>query len=336
MSYSQKECFQISIFLNYCLFIGLSSWLSGLGVSQISSIVQNTGKEIVSGSLDALEFVGKKTIDAISHGDPGFRRKRMTLSQALRDAKEKAQQKSTEAVEEETVTFSIEFDKFQGLAHLEALEMISHESEAELEKLLELSADESLKDKNEQIEMLKEKFKISENEDDDSEVEAQGIDNFEEVVIEQVAFLSLSVTPTKIINVYEKSHAKSEKVDGETVSTDDLFSDTIICFAEMTARSVELFHKIGEFMLLPDVKALFLVKSRADALRTICITLRSAVSTLSNKFAATLNESAPEKDDKISKMITDIYLEASNSSAYINDSFHLLLPIFQLSVVKNS
>ena len=126
--------FLVGISLTHHLVTGLGSWLSGFGVSKISSMVQNTGKEIVTGSLDALEFVGKKTLDAISHGDPAFRKKRgMTLSQALREAKEIAQQGNAQPTELTSMDkFSLEFDKYQGLAHLEALEIISHESEPEV------------------------------------------------------------------------------------------------------------------------------------------------------------------------------------------------------------
>eukprot|EP00112_Aurelia_sp_Birch-Aquarium-sp1_P008039 Seg1880.5 transcript_id=Seg1880.5/GoldUCD/mRNA.D3Y31 product="Protein FAM114A2" protein_id=Seg1880.5/GoldUCD/D3Y31 len=322
---------------------GLGSWLSGFGVSKISSMVQNTGKEIVTGSLDALEFVGKKTFDAISHGDPAFRKRRgMTLSQALREAKETAQQGNTQATELTSMDkFSLEFDKYQGLAHLEALEIISHESEAEVEKILEGCSEESKIDSDEMIKMLQEKFKISEDEEESEGTE--DFENFEEIIREQIAILSLSVSPGKLLAAYSTAQIKTKKDDDEnaspdddkTISPEDVFADSISCFAEMTARSVELFHKIGELMLLPDVKASFLAKTRADSVKKITETLRATVSCLSTKFATTLNEMNAGNDDVISKFITDVYLEATNSSTYINDSYSLLLPIFLLSAVKS-
>ncbi|KAI2539826.1 family with sequence similarity 114 member A2, partial [Homo sapiens] len=42
--------------------------------STISTAVQSTGKSVISGGLDALEFIGKKTMDVIAEGDPGFKR----------------------------------------------------------------------------------------------------------------------------------------------------------------------------------------------------------------------------------------------------------------------
>ena len=42
--------------------------------------MQNTGKELMSGGLDALEFLGKKTMDVLAEGDPGLRQKREKLT----------------------------------------------------------------------------------------------------------------------------------------------------------------------------------------------------------------------------------------------------------------
>ena len=310
-------------------------------MSHLSSVVQNTGKEIVTGGLDALEFVGKKTIDAISHGDPGLRRKRVTLSQAIREAKEKAEQSSAHAADDQLNlnVFSVEFDKFQGLAHLEALEMISRESEQELEKLLEARAEESRKDSDELLATLKSMFKVNEDDDEDDEGENDNnvVENFDEIISEQVANLSLSVTPAKLISAFDLSKGKSEKKqDNEDRSIEDFYSETITCFAELTARSVEIFHKIGEFMLLPDVKGSYLAKTRGNALSKICSVLRASISALSIRFATILNERKPDSDDSISKVITDIYFEASNSSSHITDSFRLLSPILQLSSIKHS
>ena len=43
-------------------------------------MVQSTGIELVSGGLDALEFIGKKTMNVLAEGDPGLRQKREKLA----------------------------------------------------------------------------------------------------------------------------------------------------------------------------------------------------------------------------------------------------------------
>ena len=42
----------------------------------MSNAVTSKGLELVSDGIDALETIGKKTMDVISEGDPGFRVKR--------------------------------------------------------------------------------------------------------------------------------------------------------------------------------------------------------------------------------------------------------------------
>lgn len=50
-------------------------------VSQITKIVETTGSKIISGGLDTLETVGKKTIEVLQDGDPGLRKKRAIFFQ---------------------------------------------------------------------------------------------------------------------------------------------------------------------------------------------------------------------------------------------------------------
>uniref|UniRef100_A0A8C0LM01 Family with sequence similarity 114 member A2 n=1 Tax=Canis lupus dingo TaxID=286419 RepID=A0A8C0LM01_CANLU len=106
-----------------------SSLIGPFGVfSTISTAVQTTGKSVISGGLDALEFIGKKTMDVIAEGDPGFKRtkglmnRNSTLSQVLREAKEKEELWTSNEVTLETdkkTHYGLLFDEFQGLSHLE-------------------------------------------------------------------------------------------------------------------------------------------------------------------------------------------------------------------------
>lgn len=54
------------------------------------SVVVQKGKSVISGGLDALEFIGKKTMTVLAESDPGFKKtktlmqKTASLSQACR------------------------------------------------------------------------------------------------------------------------------------------------------------------------------------------------------------------------------------------------------------
>lgn len=118
---------------------------SAMGMlSSLSSVVQSTGKTVITGGLDALEFIGKKTMDVIAEGDPGFKktkglmRRNATLSQVLREAKEReelqsADKDSANSDKKVVAHYGMLFDEFQGLSHLEALEILSRESESKVQ-----------------------------------------------------------------------------------------------------------------------------------------------------------------------------------------------------------
>lgn len=59
--------------------MGTNYFLSN--VSQITKIVESTGSKIISGGLDTLETVGKKTLEVLQDGDPGLRKKRALFFQ---------------------------------------------------------------------------------------------------------------------------------------------------------------------------------------------------------------------------------------------------------------
>ncbi|CAI9586115.1 unnamed protein product, partial [Staurois parvus] len=111
--------------------------------STLTNVVQNTGKTVLSGGLDALEFIGKKTMNVLAESDPGFKKTKIlmqrtaSLSQMLREAKEKEKQRLSEQVSDErTAHFGMLFDEYQGLSHLEALEILSNESETKVQAYL--------------------------------------------------------------------------------------------------------------------------------------------------------------------------------------------------------
>nr|XP_031305248.1 protein FAM114A2-like [Camelus dromedarius]XP_031305249.1 protein FAM114A2-like [Camelus dromedarius]XP_031305250.1 protein FAM114A2-like [Camelus dromedarius]XP_031305251.1 protein FAM114A2-like [Camelus dromedarius]XP_031305252.1 protein FAM114A2-like [Camelus dromedarius] len=150
-----------------------SSPMSGpFGVfSTISTAVQSTGKSVISGGLDALEFIGKKTMDVIAEGDPGFKRTKglmnrtSTLSQVLREAKEKEELWTSNEVTMETdrkTHYGLLFDEFQGLSHLEALEMLSRESEIKVKSILNSLSGEDLETLKLELEQLREAFSLGE------------------------------------------------------------------------------------------------------------------------------------------------------------------------------
>lgn len=157
-------------------------------MSSITKLVESTGSKVMTGGLDTLEAIGKKTMEVLQDGDPGLKKKRAffindidkpILSQILREAKEKAESEEKTLEERELarkIHFESLFDDYQGLVHLEALEMLSKQSNIKIQQyLIELSTDD-LNSVQETLEEIKELCDLDGNEDDEEDEGKSGED----------------------------------------------------------------------------------------------------------------------------------------------------------------
>ncbi|XP_075066212.1 protein FAM114A2 [Mixophyes fleayi] len=340
---------------------GSSSITGALGfLSSISTAVQSTGKTVLTGGLDALEFIGKKTMDVIAEGDPGFKKtkglmnRNSTLSHVLREAKEKEEQRVSSESNPETerrAHYGLLFDEYQGLAHLEALELLSKESEGKVKSILSAVSGEELEELKLDLEALKEVFSLEEF-DDEEEVE-KGEDDFIQEVSALFQELHISVRPDKLTNAQKAAYGwmikveEEEKVTGEEDKTEpqdenrqkksnveDIHEFAIRSLAELTACSMEVFHKTATLILHGDTQ--MPAVSRGKTLSQMTIALCKELSHLSKQMTTLLTTTgASEKSDILNPLITGVFLEASNSASYIQDAFQLLLPVLEISHIQN-
>lgn len=151
------------------------------GVSSITKLVESTGSKVMTGGLDTLEAIGKKTMEVLQDGDPGLKKKRAffmnepekpNLSQILREAKEKAETEEKTIEERELarkVHFESLFDDYQGLVHLEALEMLSKQSNMKIQQyLIELDTN-NLTSVQETLEEIKELCDLGDEDDENKD-----------------------------------------------------------------------------------------------------------------------------------------------------------------------
>ncbi|NWI97893.1 F1142 protein, partial [Pitta sordida] len=337
-----------------------------LGVlSTISTAVQSTGKSVITGGLDALEFIGKKTMDVIAEGDPGFKKTKglinrtSTLSQVLREAKEKEEQQTATEVAmatEKKAHYGLLFDEFQGLSHLEALEMLSRESESKVKSVLNALSGEELDTLKEDMEQLKEAFSLPEFFEEDEE-EKKGDEEFTREVTELFSDLHISSKPDKLIMVRTSAHEwiarfnsglpkedkeseenqEVESRDGDQdaeTSVEDIHAFAIRSLAELTACSIEMFHKTAALFLYGQREEVT-ATDRAKSLSQMTMVLCKELSAFSKEFTSCLTTAGvKEKADVLNPLITGVFLEASNSASYIQDAFQLLLPVLQISLIE--
>ncbi|XP_078116103.1 protein NOXP20 isoform X2 [Sander vitreus] len=221
----------------------VSAAASGRGVfSTITHAVQNTGKSVISGGLDALEFIGKKTMTVLAESDPGFKKtktlmqKTVSLSQMLKEAKEKERARlGNHPISAPTAHYGILFDDYQGLSHLEALEILSNESEAKVQAFLSSLVEEEQEEVKKELIFIKNIFikrEEGEEAEKDEEEEEEGgrgqtKDNasdgeeFVSVLTELLFELHIAATPDKLNKARMRAHdwvsAVEQPVTTETV-----------------------------------------------------------------------------------------------------------------------
>uniref|UniRef100_A0A8C1FN71 Family with sequence similarity 114 member A2 n=1 Tax=Cyprinus carpio carpio TaxID=630221 RepID=A0A8C1FN71_CYPCA len=348
---------------------------SSMGMlSSLTTVVQSTGKTVISGGLDALEFIGKKTMDVIAEGDPGFKKtkglmnRNSTLSQVLREAKEREEQQKAENVTSETdkkAHYGLLFDEFQGLSHLEALEILSRESEAKVKSVLTTLSGEELAKLKQELQDIKEPFSLMEF-DDEVEDDAKGDDgeDFVKELTDVLERLQISTSADKLCkarknafnhitnmkqqseNPQQEEEEEEEKEQKTAVSKCSVevcnscyleaHLSAITSLAEFTARSIEQFHKTA-VMLLHCKPAEATTTEQAKVLSQVTIMICKEVSLLSKNFTSCLTTiGVNQKGEVLNPLITSIFLEASNSASYIQDAFQLLIPVLEVSHIQRT
>ncbi|NWV09065.1 NXP20 protein, partial [Ptilonorhynchus violaceus] len=359
-----------------------SSPLSGSRgmLSALTNAVQNTGKSVLSGGLDALEFIGKTTMNVLAESDPGFKRTKtlmartVSLSQLLREAKEKEKQRRAQQVTlERTAHYGLLFDEFQGLSHLEALEILSNESEAQIQSHLATLDGEQLETVKNYLIAIKEIFLPKEL--DDEVVQAQKADTGEEFVsmLTELLFeLHIAATPDKLNKARKKAHEwleetslsipadteeklkekpgepgeeetqKDNKIDSDKTEVDknktveEIYMLSIESLAEVTARCIEQLHKVAE-LILHGQEVEKTAQDQAKVLSNLTSAMCNEVSSLSKKFSDSVTAAGSNmKAEVLNPIINSVLLEGCNSTTYIQDAFQLLLPVLQISHIQTS
>ncbi|XP_029950983.1 protein NOXP20 isoform X2 [Salarias fasciatus] len=209
----------------------------------VFSTITHAGKSVITGGLDALEFIGKKTMTVLAESDPGFKKtktlmqKTASLSQMLKEAKEKERARlSSQSVSAPTAHYGILFDDYQGLSHLEALEILSNESEAKVQAFLSALLEEEQEEVKKELIFIKEIF-IKPEEEEEGEVEGGGgetKDNgdqaadgeeFVSVLTELLFELHVAATPDKLNKARMRAHDWVSEVE-QPVTTETVGKET--------------------------------------------------------------------------------------------------------------
>ncbi|XP_013009812.1 protein NOXP20 [Cavia porcellus] len=349
-------------------------------LSALTNVVQNTGKSVLTGGLDALEFIGKKTMNVLAESDPGFKRTKtlmertVSLSQMLREAKEKEKQRLAQQLTvERTPHYGMLFDEYQGLSHLEALEILSNESESKVQSFLASLDGEKLEHLKNDLISIKDIFAAKELESKENQ-EEQGLEEkgeeFARMLTELLFELHVAATPDKLNKAMKKAHdwveedqtlvsvdvateseeetkkeekerkteelQKDKKEEKRTKTIEEVYILSIESLAEVTARCIEQLHKVAE-LILHGQEEEKPAQDQAKVLIKLTTAMCNEVTSLSKKFTNSLTTvGSNKKAEVLNPMINSVLLEGCNSTTYIQDAFQLLLPVLQVSHIQTS
>ncbi|XP_034861023.1 protein NOXP20 isoform X3 [Mirounga leonina] len=336
------------------------------------------GKSVLTGGLDALEFIGKKTMNVLAESDPGFKRTKtlmertVSLSQMLREAKEKEKERlAQQLTAERTAHYGMLFDEYQGLSHLEALEILSNESESKVQSFLASLDGEKLELLKNDLISIKDIFaaKEFENEENQEEqaLEEKG-EEFASMLTELLFELHVAATPDRLNKAMKKAYdwveedqttvsinmveeleentteeekeEKSEnpeedkKEERRTKTVEDVYMLSIESLAEVTARCIEQLHKVAE-LILHGQEEEKPAQDQARVLIKLTTAMCKEVASLSKKFTNSLTTvGSDKKAEVLNPMINSVLLEGCNSTTYIQDALQLLLPVLQVSRIR--
>ncbi|XP_042534113.1 protein NOXP20 [Dipodomys spectabilis] len=349
-------------------------------LSTLTNVVQNTGKSVLTGGLDALEFIGKKTMNVLAESDPGFKRTKTlmartaSLSQMLREAKEKEKQRLAQQLSvERTAHYGMLFDEYQGLSHLEALEILSNESESKVQSFLASLDGEKLEFLKNDLISIKDIFATKELENEENQ-EEQGLeekgDEFASMLTELLFELHVAATPDKLNKAMKKAHdwveedqtmapvdmtkeseeeterdEKEEKAEDpqeekreekKTKTIEEVYMLSIESLAEVTARCIEQLHKVAE-LILHGQEEEKPAQDQAKVLIKLTTAMCNEVASLTKKYTNVLTTTGSNKKAEVlNPMINSVLLEGCNSTTYVQDAFQLLLPVLQVSHIHTS
>ncbi|XP_037593931.1 protein NOXP20 isoform X3 [Cebus imitator] len=338
------------------------------------------GKSVLTGGLDALEFIGKKTMNVLAESDPGFKRTKtlmertVSLSQMLREAKEKEKQRLAQQLTvERTAHYGMLFDEYQGLSHLEALEILSNESESKIQSFLASLDGEKLELLKNDLISIKDIFAAKELENEENQ-EEQGLEEkgeeFARMLTELLFELHVAATPDKLNKAMRKAHdwveedqtmvsvdvakgseeetkkeekeekphdpQEDKKEEKRTKTIEEVYMLSIESLAEVTARCIEQLHKVAELILHGQEEEKPAL-DQAKVLIKLTTAMCNEVASLSNKFTSSLTTvGSNKKAEVLNPMISSVLLEGCNSTTYIQDAFQLLLPVLQASHIQTS
>ncbi|KAM7363205.1 protein FAM114A2 [Cochliomyia hominivorax] len=311
----------------------------GLGlVNNVTSL----GSKVINTGLDTLEGIGKKTMNILQENDPllknkikklGLEQDKPNLSEILKEAKKESEQLEQSLKElsieksKAQLRFEVLFENNCGLVHLEALEILSKESQLKIQALKDSVSGKALEELLETINEVKE---LMELEDLDGEPEKDDYDEKElkDNLKQAIEDTELQIQFDEITNLWVSCCSWLNSEDSKDVDAQSSFAKGITSLAETCALEMLKLHKIAELLL---VKEHHSTANEVDGIVQLCKQFNMHLQAVANRFAAHLSLHPEQNEAKTH--INTLFAEMLQARQQIEKAFHLFLPILQIGAV---
>lgn len=304
-------------------------------LGNLVSGVTNIGNKVITGGLDTLEGIGKKTMNILQENDPlllqkrkfmGLESERPILSQVLREAKAKSEEveKNLKQMQKQAykkqLHFESLFDNYYGLVHLEALEMLSKQAAIKLQSLLDPLTGKALTELKETLNEVNELCDLGDLDVNDTE-EPLACEDLKEKLESSIEDLGVEISFEEILKCWKKN---TDELDNN-LEPHHIYEKGLRCLAETCALQINKMHKIAELLIIKEHHS---TANEADSLVQMTTIFCYHLHGIANKFCRKLN--TLEQNEELSSLITNLFLEVCNSTSYVQSAFKLFIPILQV------
>ncbi|VBB27087.1 unnamed protein product [Acanthocheilonema viteae] len=276
--------------------------IASSSIKSYGKLFAGFGANVVTGSLDVLEALGKKTFEKLTLPEQGSEKRRFifepergqNLSDVLREVRESRAEEAaftTSCITKRELTFIDFFEKFNDTTN-QLFNLSREVNEIFTEDLVNT---------------------LEEYQDDQ---QGNFLYNFKEILVA----IALPYKDSCLIDSYARCQKRLEKLPD---SNNQIFELFLECLADFTAQSVQSVHKLGQLLLITTTVV------KQEPFSELHSLIGRQISFFSNQFAQHIS-AVDTPSEETEELVTAVFLAAVDSFSYVQQSFRLLRPLLIL------
>uniref|UniRef100_A0A1B0BXT2 Protein FAM114A2 n=1 Tax=Glossina palpalis gambiensis TaxID=67801 RepID=A0A1B0BXT2_9MUSC len=297
--------------------------------------VTSLGTKVINTGLDTLEGIGKKTMTILQENDPSFKVKikKFTMEAEKPNLSETLKDLNLENKQDE-VTFKALFENNCGLVHLEALEILSKESELKIRTLLQTTKHGDLIELNETLEEVKELLELEGIDEQESTFESYDPEELENRLNGALDDIKLGITFEDIVKLWSDTLKWLRSDEPALTKRKHIYARAVTILSETCALQMLKLHKIAELLLIKDHHS---TVNEVDAVcqlaRHFIIHLHVLANQFVDLFVNTCKPQVEDSDEDFHSYVSLIFSEMLQARQQIEKAHMLFLPVLQIGAV---